>query len=786
MLFNLRYALRAIRHSPAAAAAAVLTLALTLGAGGSIFAVVDAVLLTPPPFVNPEALALAGETPPDALAAAPRPVRYATLEAWRARAASLAMLEAFDGTNLTLTGLDGAERVSATDVTPGLLPLLGVKPALGRGFADDDLGQHVVIISDRFWRRRLAADPHVVGRQIALGSQPHTIVGVLPDRFAFAFNPSEIWRPIPLTHPAANADYRVLVIARLAGPVTMDALTAALDGVSRTSTPIARASTIPLTRAIQGDIGQALGLLMGAAAVALLVACANLAGLLIVRSIDRGRELAVRSALGAQRRDIATQLLAEAAGLVAIGIAGGVLLASWLTPVAGRLALDEFGAVANREIAVSWRVIGVTSLAAALCAAVCALAPVLMAARRSGTSTLQRATTAAPGQIRLRRAFVIGEVAIAFVLLVSMAQLGRSLIDVLAIDPGFDDGVLTTGISLPAADYADDGRVASFYASLQAAVDERLGPGVVSIVDELPLTGDRGRVRVSRKPSLQETDGAIESVIRAAGPGYFEIIRIPIVAGRGFDGHDDATAPRRVVISRRLAQQLFGSERPIGRDIQVGRAAAEVIGIVGDVTHRALDEPPSRTIYVSAAQAPSRSSRVVIRSAMANAAVITVIRTAVAGLDGNVPVYGTRPMRELVDRSPGVAQRRLLTASYTGFALLALVLGAIGLFGVVAHDVARRRAELALRMALGAGPTRILTTTLAQGATMLATGLAIGGVLSVWASRGLGSAVAGTGALDMTSVGLAAAMLVASSVIALLPAAKRATRTDPLLALRGE
>lgn len=786
MLVDLRHLCRNLRRSPASAAAAVLTLSLTLCAGASIFAVVDAVLLTPPPFTNPDALVTVGEMPMDEPAAAPRAVSYATFEAWRDRAGSLATIEASDGTNLTLTELGAAERVSATNVTPGFLPLLGVTPARGRGFDLGDVGRPVAIISHAFWRGRLAADPGVIGRQVVLGGQAHTIVGVLPERFFFAFNRCDFWRPFPVTPAqAVRAGYRVGVVARLADNVAPAHLERALDEVSRTSLPPARVVATHVATAIAGDARRPLGLLAGAAALAVLIAFINLAGLLIVRSIDRRRELAVRSALGARRSEIARQLLLEAAVLVAMGIAGGVVLAVWVTPAVGRLALEQFGGVANREVAVSWRVIAVVSIVASACAGICGSLPALVAARRSVADVLRRGGTAPPRELILRRVFVIGEVALAFALLVSVMLLGRSLVSVLAENPGFDaHGVLTLQVSLPAASYPSLERVASFYSTLQRTLEERLGPQAIAVVDELPLTGDGGRILVSARP----TDAGREAVVREAGTAYFDVMRIPVVAGRTFDPRDNTSAPPRVVVSESLAARLFGFERPIAHQIRLGpnAQAAEVIGIVGDVKHRALDEAPSPTVYLSAWQSLSRSRIVVTRSARPDADVIAAVREEVARLDRNLPVYRTRSMQEVVAASPGVPVRRVLTATFMGFALLAVVLGGIGLFGVVAHDVASRRAELALRIALGADPMRILSATFGQGALMVGSGLALGGVLSIWAGRALSSVVFGAGHFDVLSVGVAAAVLLVIGAGAVLPGALRAARTDPLIALRSE
>ena len=803
MLVDLRHLLRNLRRSPASAGAAVLTLSLTLGAGASIFAVVDAVLLTPPPFTDPEALVSLGEILPGEPASAPRSVTYATFEAWRERAGSLppqraqdarwapplAAMEASDGTHLTLTELGAAERVHVTDVTPGFLLLLGVAPARGRAFETEDLSQPVVILTHAFWRAKFAADPGAIGRQIVLGGRAHTIVGVMPEQFVYPLDEVDVWRPLPLppADPSARAGYRVGVLARLAGSVSPRDLTAVLDEVSGRSSPPAQVVATGLSARIARGSTRTLGLLAGAAALTLLIAFANVAGLLLVRSIDRRRELAVRTALGARPSELARQLVLEAETLVAVGIAGGVLLALWLTPVVGRLALEPFGDLAKREVAVSSRVIAVVAVVAAACAGLCGLLPALVASRSNVVGVLSRGVTPAPREIGVRRVFVTAVVALACVLLVSLSLVGRSLRDVLTVHPGFDArGVLTLPLLMPEAKYPSPERVASFHSTLHGALEARLGPGTVSVINELPLTHDRGR-RIVR---VQPTDPGREAVVRETGTGYFDVMRIPIVAGRAFDARDNAAAPPKVVVSESLAERLFALEHAIGRQIVLGggrfAVTAEVIGVVGDVKHRALDEAFLSTVYLSAWQAPSRNVILVVRVQRPDVDVAVAVREEVARLDRDVPVHGVRPMQDMVAASPGVPARRVLTAMFMGFALLAIVLAGIGLFGVVAHDVASRRAELALRIALGADPMRILMRTLGQGAWMVGAGLLVGGVLSIWAARALGSMVFATGRFDLLNVAAAAAVLMVVGAVAVLPAARRAARTDPLSALRSE
>jgi putative ABC transport system permease protein len=793
MLIDLRHLLRNLRQSPASAVAAVLTLSLTLGAGTAIFAVVDAVLLTPPPFADPKALVTLGEVLPDDRVAAPRSVRYDTFEGWRERAGARAAIEAYDPTNMTLTGLGAAEGVSATDVTPGLLTLLGVAPARGRTFEVNDVGQPLAIVSNEFWRAKLGSDPAAIGRQIVLGGRSHTIVGVLPEGFAFALDRSDVWRPLQLPPPnpenrAARAGFRVVVVARLARNVSPEELAAMLDDVSRRSSPPAHVVANPIAAAIARGSTRTLGLLAGAAALAFLIAFANLAGLLLVRSIDRRRELAVRTALGARPSEIARQLVLESATLVALGIAGGVLLALWLTPPVARLALEQFGNVANREVAVNWRVIAVVTMAAAACAAVCGLLPAFVASRGNIVDVLSRGVTPAPRELLLRRVFATGVIALACVLLVSLTLVGRSLRNVLNVNPGFDArGVLTFSVGLPAAKYPTPERLASFYSALLGALEGRLGRGTVSVINELPLTHDRGR----RFMRLRPDEPTREAVLRETGPAYFDVMRIPILAGRAFDARDTAEAPLRVVVSQSLAEGWFAGEQAIGRQIRLGpgpRAPeADIIGVAGNVKHRALDEEWAwPTVYRPVLQTPSRSTLLVIRAPRPDADVIAAVQEEKARLDGDLATSRVQSLPEVVAASAGVPARRVLTATFLGFALLAIVLGGIGLFGVVAHDVASRRAELALRLALGADPMRILMRTLGQGAWMVGAGLVVGGVLSIWAARALGSMVFATGRFDPLNIAVAAAVLMVVGVVAVLPAARRAARTDPLSALRSE
>jgi putative ABC transport system permease protein len=786
MRANLRHLIRSLRRSPASAAAAVTTLALTFGAGAAIFAVVDAVLLTPPPIVDPDRVVTVGEAPVDDLLAAPRAVSAATFDAWRQHAALLATFAAYDPTNVTLTGIGPAERASAVLVTPTFFALLGVPVLRGRALDDGDVGEPLVVISYRFWQQRLTAAADVVGRTLVLGGQSHRIVGVLPERFFFALAAADLWVPLPrLATDAARAAPRLRVLARVRDGANVAQLGAALAEVERAAPRPARAVVTPAAAAIVGDASRSLSLLAGAAALATLMAFINLAGLLVVRALDRRRELMVRSALGAGRLEVAGELLLEAATLVAIGAAGGVLLALWLTPLAARLALEQFGAIANREVVVSWRVLALLAATSVVCVTVCAVPPALVAARRSVSDVVRRRGTASRRELRARRVLVASEVALAFVLLASVALVGRSLTRLLAVAPGFEPaGVIAMNVAVPAAAYADPAKIVAFYSTLQAALEDRLGGGSVAIVNEIPLTGDGGR----RVITTDADATGREAVVREAGPAYFEVLRIPVAAGRAFDRRDGASAPLRAVISATLATQLFAREPAVGRRIQLAPAGpgVDIIGVAGDVKHRALDEETVPTVYLSGWQTVSRSRVIVVRSSRASADVVSVVREEVARLDRALPIYAVRSLTDVIAMSPGMALRRLLTTIFTAFAVLAVALGAIGLLGVVAHDVSSRRQELAVRLALGAAPQRILRIVFTQAAAIIGLGLAIGSVLWLWAARALGSLAVTTDPFEPSPIAWSALVLVVTGAVAVLPAARRAASTDPLLAIRAE
>jgi predicted permease len=770
------------RHGRASAVAAVVTLSLTLGVGTSILALVQAVLLTPPPFRDPERLVVIEEAPIGDVLPPPRRATYGTFERWRESAGSAATLEGFDGTNLTLTGLGSAERLTVNDVTPGFLRQLGVGAALGRSFESADVNRPHVVISNAFWRAKLGADPQAIGRTLSLGGVSYAIIGVLPESFVFELNPADVWRLIPDNRsPQFRAAYLVSVVARLGDKVPSGTLATALDRVSATSNPAARVAITPIATVVAGSAPRTLGMLGAGAVAAVLIAFVNLASLLVVRTIDRQQEIAIRKALGAGPAIIARAVLIETQALVALGIVGGTLLAFWLTPVLARLALEQSVGTAGRELSIDWRVLTAIAAVASLVGCAAALTPALVAARSDALVTLRRGASAPPRQLSARRIFVAMQVALALVLLSCVTILGATLLRMMTTFPGFNaNGVLVLHVALPAANYSEE-RVISFYSTLHGSLAARLGSQSVAVANEVPLDGS-----VSRREVRTHADApGREAIVREVSQNYFDVMQIPIVAGRPLDQRDGARAPARVVVSASLAAALPGLEQPIGRRIVLSRnTVAEIVGVAGDVKHQTLDEAVQPTVYLSTLQSPSRSVMLVVRTDRSDADTIRAVREEVARLDAGLPV-SARSMSDVVASSRGMQARRVITATFIGFASLALVLSAIGLFASAAQDAVSRRTEFAIRMALGADRVKIVLRVVSRALAILSTGLAGGILLSIWAGSALVAAGFANGGLTSISVGLPIAIVVAAGFLSLIPAIRTALTTDLPKTLRN-
>ena len=783
MRLTLRHLVRTLRASPLSAGAAVLMLAATFGVGTTLFALLDSVVLTKPPFYRPESLVLAGAAPIRGTSASPRPVSWRTFERWREQRHVLEQAEAFDPTNMTLTGRGSAERVSVTAVTPGFFSLLGVTPQRGQLWTTTQQFENVVLVSERFWDTHLHRDPNAVGTALILGGQSYTVLGVLPRRFTFGLDRADLWCPLRPPHAgSAGEGPTVRVVARTVPGLAADQVSEVLQREAPPSTP-SIAAVAALTQLVAGPLRTLLPALLVAASIASALALFNLTTLLAVRAAARTREFAVRRALGASRRHVAGQLLLEAHALVACGAAGGMLLAMWLTPLAGHLASEQFRTAAAEGLTLGWRSIATLGAAALVCAWLCGL-PVAARALRTPAGVPAFRSTAGAGETLFRRILVAGELSLAFALFASLASAAGSLQRAAASDVGFAPaGVTTAGVSLPGARYPDDDAVSAFYRRLDEALTARFGRSGVALIDELPLTGDSGR----RLVGAAEAEMTTEAVQRAAGPGYFPAMRIPLLEGRGFAASDDGHTGQRIMISRALAVEMFGDAPAAGRRLWLrGLGPAEVIGVVGDVRHRTVDESPVPTVYVSAWHFPSPTSRVVVRSREPHSTVISAMRDIVRRLDADLPVYAVQTMTDVVRASPGMAERRVAAWCLVAFAALAVTVAVLGVFGVLTHEAARRRLEFAIRVALGADRYQVSAAMLSHTATFVVAALVAGSVLAMVGIRLLGGVVPGIDAGDPRSLAGAAAAILALAALAAVPPLWRLWRIEPAAILRGE
>ncbi|HEX6107186.1 MAG TPA: ABC transporter permease [Gemmatimonadales bacterium] len=817
LLHDLRYAVRSLRQRPGFAAVAVLTLALGIGANSAIFSVVNGVLLRPLPYAAPEELTIVQggwETQPDA--------ELSVSEYWdfKERQRSHLAIGAFAGGSVALTGTGAPERLSAGFVTADLLQALGVSPVLGRSFApEEDLPGRpaVVLLSDGLWRRRFGADPGLVGRTILLDDAPATVLGIMPPGFQlpthFTGTGAELWAPLQLD-PATDRTERgwhfLDVVGRLrpgTDLATADGEAASLMAAMKAEYPgeyhpSFHGSAGPLDVAVVGEAKPALLVLLGAVALLLLIACANVAGLLLARGEARQREMALRTALGADRRRLVTQLLTESVVLALAGAALGLLLAVWALRALVLAAPPSLPRLDS--IAVDGWVLGFTAAVAIASGIVFGLAPALHAARPDLTGALVeggRGGTAGAARQRFRRGLVVAQIALALVLIAGAGLLVQSFLRLRAVDPGFDpEGVLTARVELSPVRYERSDQIRRFYDELIRRLEELPGVGSAAAVRALPMTGQLEigdwsflqEGRFSSPPLPTEWTPADWQVVT---PEYFRTMGIPVLQGRGVEDGDRIGAPGAVVINQTLARQVWPAGDAVGQRILLGGGGTDsiyrtVVGVVGDVRHRGLSADPRPEMYLPHQQfpagtgTPQRSLYVVVRSSGDPASLATALHTTVAGLDPDVPLAEVQTMEEAL--GTWAAERRLTMMVVTAFALTALLLGAVGIYGIMAHLVAQRTREFGIRMALGAVPVEILRLVLRQGTWLSVLGIAAGLVGALALTRVLGDLLFRIAPTDpLTLAGTAVLLALVAAAASAIPAL-RATRVDPIDALRSE
>jgi predicted permease len=790
---DIRYALRSFRHHRGFSTLAVLTLALGIGTTTAVFTVVNGVLLRPLPYRFADRLVLLTYGPPGRVSPWLSPLNY---QDYVGQSRAFDAAAAVTPTTANLTGGGDPERVSGSRVTPDFFDVLGVEMALGRPLRGDDTD--VVVLSDRFWRRRFGARGDIIGRTVTLDGHAYTVIGVAPAGTKFPAT-AEFWRPLIFsphdTAPDARGAQWVQVVARLKPDVSSERGAGAISQVAQRlareypdTERDAMAGVIALHERVVRTIRPALLMLLGAVTIVLVIACVNVAGLLTARGVDRRHELAVRAALGAGRGRIVRQLLVESAVLGCAGAAAGIPLAYWLVG----FALERAPATLPRatDIRIDASVLGFTMLAGLVTSIAFGLAPAILAAPRPRSDGPSRGVIGASRR-RGHHLLVSAEIALAAVLLGGAGLLLRSYQRVQAVDPGFDASRTTTfSLSLPNATYVGATERSEFTSQLLERLEATPGVESAAAAMGMPFSGDLNmftRFRAAGVAGGQPPNAAL----RIVTADYFRTARLVMRRGRAFEPRDTATSAEVVIVNQRLADRYFPGQNPIGRQVEVSISLVEgarngpktIVGVVGNVKSDALEDESPAEIYIPYAQEPVSDFTVLVRGANDHLPEAASLRRAVAGLDAELPLANLRPFAEMVDAS--LASRRFAMLLVTGFAVLAAVLAAIGIYGVVSHVVAQRTAEIGVRVAVGARPRDIARLFAREGFALGAAGLATGLVGAVGAGRVLSTSLYGVSPSDPATLAVVTLVLAVAALLAMIVPVWRALRVDPTTALRS-
>ena len=803
---DLRHALQTLRRAPGFAAVAVLTLGLGIGANTALFSVVDAVLLRPLPFPDPERLVRVLSTVRGSEAAVSPP----DFADWRRMARSFSGMAAMSTASAALSGDGVAEQVPDAQVTADFFRVMGVTPARGRTFTSEELqpGQNrVAVVSDALWRRRYGSDAGLVGRTIRVDGMSLQVVGIMPPGFTYPEG-TQLWLPNAFdaqTLATQRGAHYLDVVARLAGGASAQSASREIAQVSdriRADNPSVNIAWSAAVRSLRdemvGDIQRPLFILLGAVGCVLLIACVNVANLLLARGMGRTRELAVRAALGASRMRLAGVVMAES---LCLGIGGallGCVLAAWGIGAVVGLAPEGVPGIAGARL--DWRVLAFALGAGVLTSVVFGLLPALRAADAVSLAEGLREGGAAFGGRhgrRSRRALVVAEVALAVVLVVGAGLLLRSFARLRGVDPGFDPrNVVTFGVALP--DAYGQPRTAAFFASLLERA--RALPGVRSAgaIFGLPLTdfgyGITVRDLDGRQLSSQEQESIVVPQVRIVTPDYFRTLGIAPLRGRAIEPDDREGRPPVVVVSASAARRLWGDQDPIGHRFTLGtrfglgpnhiQGGGEVVGVVPDLHDVSLARPGRPTVYLSHDQFRIGYMTVAVRAAGDPMALVNALRSEVTSLDADVPIFRVRSMEDVVAAS--VASQRFYAALISVFAALALGLAAVGVYGVLAQAVGERTREIGLRMALGAAPAQVTMLVVRQGVAPAAAGLALGLALAFGLTRLIEKMLFEVQPKDAPTYLLVTSLILFVALAASWLPARRAARVDPLVALRSE
>jgi putative ABC transport system permease protein len=813
-LWDLRYALRMLRRNPGFAAVAVLTLALGIGANTAIFSVVNAALLRSLPYRDPDQLVLLHQRRPQEGSRLPLSIDFL---AWRDQAKSFEQIAAYGSGTADLTGSGEAERLSVAFVSADLFAMLGVAPSTGRVFthAEDTVGgAPVVILSDSLWRRHFGGDPGVIGRAITLEDKSRTVIGIMPHGFQFPKS-SDLWIPLaldptdelnrmnPSIYNVSDLPSRLNVLARLKPDVTPEAAMADLSVILERQRKVfphvyadARAGVIGFGESFVGNVRLALLALFGAVTFVLLIACANVANLLLARSAARRKEMAIRAAIGAARWRLARQSLTESLLLSVLGGGAGLLVAKWLVKL---LLVMNNGKVARiDEAGMDGRVLGFTCAVALLTGLIAGLFPALQASKTDVGEALKAQDTAGgsrpayagwgAGRSGLRRtlpALMIVEVALALVLLVGAGLMINSFLRVLSVPKGYDpDGVLTLDLAPSLTRYPMQSPKRDAY--FRDALDRvRALPGVQSAgLGALPLVASWFILPLQiegRPPFEREKEPTV--LLNGASPGYFQTMGMQMRAGRPCGAEDDAA--KVAIINEALARRFFPNENPIGHRLLIGKDPTTIVGVVGDTHNSGMDRQVAPQVYRC-----GQSSQIVARvspdqnNPSGLASLASAMRKRVSAIDPNEPINQVVPMDEHMSNS--LALRRYLMLLLGVFAAVALVIAAVGIYGVGSYAVSQRTHEIGVRMALGAQAGDVLRMIIRRGMGLTLAGVALGLAAALALSRVMKNLLYEVSPTDPTTFALITLLIVGVALIASYIPARRATKVDPLQALRQE
>jgi predicted permease len=797
---DLRFGARVLRKQPAFTFVAVLTLALGIGANTVLFSVINAVLLRPMPFPESDRVVALYETfKPSGTSALSVP----NLRDWQQQNTVFEGIAAYVGGAFNLQTGDSPQRLQGLSVAANYFDVLGIKPQLGRTFlqGEDEAGsERVVVLSDALWRSGFGADPYIVNKPVPLNGQKYTVIGVMPPELS-ALSRSQLWAPLVFTESdkTDRRNHNYYAIGRLKQGVTLEQAGEQLDLIAArieqqyTDEQAGRGARLRrYEEEIVGDVRQPLFMLMGAVGFVLLIACTNVANLLLARAAGRYREIAVRVALGAGRTRLVRQFVTEG---VLLSVAGGALgvATAWLgLDLLGKLAFAFLPRAS--EIKLDLRVLGFTLLVSLLTGIIFGVAPAAQALRTNVQEALKdggKGSAQGFGGNWTRSALVVTEIAAAFVLLIGAGLLIKSFTRLQSVDHGLKpENVLTAKLSLAPERYADGDALRRFHRQVLARVAALPGVEAAGLTSHLSVEqyGTNGYVAVEGKTYAPTQEPLVE--LRVVSADYFRALGVALVRGRMFDEHDTEDSPLGVVVNETMARTIWPGEDPIGKRVSgrpIRSGWVPVIGVVADVKNMGLDRPPASEFYFNYAQGGEdilRNMTLAVRSRLDTGSLATAVRREVQGVDPGQPLFNVQTMQAVLDDT--VSDRRLNMTLLSILAALSLVLALVGIYGVMSYNVTQHTREIGIRMALGAQKTDILKLVLGRGVTLALIGVLIGLGSSLWLTRLMSGLLFGVSATDPATFGAIAALLFAVALVACYLPALRAIKVDPLIALRYE